>query len=72
LAKKLVDIEVPQSVLLDIVFEVVVKIPYDTQIKQVIVNGKKRALNVGAILILPEGFQLALLIVFLLNFKKRR
>ncbi len=32
-----------------------------TKKKQVIANGKKRALNVGMILILPEGFQLALL-----------
>jgi apocytochrome f len=30
LAKKPVDIEVPQSILLDTVFEAVVKIPYDT------------------------------------------
>ncbi|KAH9530603.1 hypothetical protein CY35_20G011700 [Sphagnum magellanicum] len=59
LAKKPIDIEVPQSVLPDTVFEVVVKIPYDTQIKQVLANGKKGALNVGAVLILPEGFQLA-------------
>jgi len=41
------------------VFEAVVKIPYDTQIKQVLANGKKGALNVGAVLILPKGFQLA-------------
>ena len=59
LAKKPVDIEVPQSVLPDTVFEAVVKIPYDTQIKQVLANGKKGSLNVGAVLILPEGFQLA-------------
>nr|AND48319.1 apocytochrome f of cytochrome b6/f complex [Eosphagnum rigescens] len=59
LAKKPVDIEVPQSVLPDTVFEAVVKIPYDAQIKQVLANGKKGALNVGAVLILPEGFQLA-------------
>ncbi|KAH9556024.1 hypothetical protein CY35_07G003400 [Sphagnum magellanicum] len=59
LAKKPVDIEVPQSVLPNTVFEDVVKIPYDTQIKQVLANGKKGALNVGAVLILPEGFQLA-------------
>jgi apocytochrome f len=59
LAKKPVDIEVPQSVLSNTVFEAVVKIPYDTQIKQVLANGKKGALNVGAVLILPEGFQLA-------------
>nr|YP_011030811.1 cytochrome f [Hiya brooksiae]WQT71195.1 cytochrome f [Hiya brooksiae] len=59
LAKKPVDIEAPQSVLPDTVFEAVVKIPYDTQIKQVLANGKKGGLNVGAVLILPEGFELA-------------
>nr|YP_010188694.1 PetA [Entosthodon attenuatus]QZJ47497.1 PetA [Entosthodon attenuatus] len=59
LAKKPVDIEVPQSVLPDTVFEAVVKIPYDMQIKQVLANGKKGALNVGAVLILPKGFELA-------------
>jgi apocytochrome f len=40
--QKLVDIEVPQFVLLGTIFEVVIKIPYDTQIKQVIANGKKK------------------------------
>nr|YP_009668572.1 cytochrome f [Haplomitrium blumei]QCW59347.1 cytochrome f [Haplomitrium blumei] len=59
LAKKPVDIEVPQSVLPNTVFEAVVKIPYDTQIKQVLSNGRKGALNVGAVPILPEGFELA-------------
>nr|YP_009548765.1 cytochrome f [Cryptogramma acrostichoides]AYW15740.1 cytochrome f [Cryptogramma acrostichoides] len=59
LAKKTVDIEAPQSVLPDTVFEAIVKIPYDTQIKQVLANGKKGGLNVGAVLILPEGFGLA-------------
>lgn len=59
LAQKPVDIEVPQAVLPDTVFEAVVKIPYDTQVKQVLANGKKGGLNVGAVLILPEGFQLA-------------
>nr|YP_009727683.1 cytochrome f [Dacrydium elatum]QHX99709.1 cytochrome f [Dacrydium elatum] len=59
LAKKPVEIEVPQSVLPDTVFEAVVKIPYDTQIKQILANGKKGNLNVGAVLILPEGFELA-------------
>ena len=59
LAQKPVEIEVPQSVLPDTVFEAVVKIPYDQQIKQVGSNGKKAGLNVGAVLILPEGFQLA-------------
>ncbi|MBO0160133.1 hypothetical protein J0675_24645, partial [Vibrio parahaemolyticus] len=59
LANKPVDIEVPQTVLPDTVFEAVVKIPYDIQLNQVLANGKKGALNVGAVLILPEGFELA-------------
>nr|UIO59420.1 Cytochrome f [Chlorella desiccata (nom. nud.)] len=59
LAQKPVEIEVPQAVLPDTVFEAVVKIPYDKQIKQVVGNGKKGDLNVGAVLILPEGFEIA-------------
>ena len=59
LAQKPVDIEVPQAVLPDSVFEAVVKIPYDQQMKQVLGNGKKGPLNVGAVLILPDGFQVA-------------
>jgi apocytochrome f len=59
LAQKPVEIEVPQAVLPDTVFEAVVKIPYDKQIKQVLGNGKKGDLNVGAVLILPEGFEIA-------------
>ncbi|PIA29024.1 LOW QUALITY PROTEIN: hypothetical protein AQUCO_06400075v1, partial [Aquilegia coerulea] len=45
LANKPVDIEVPQAVLLDTVFEAVVRIPYDIQLKQVISNGKRGSLN---------------------------
>nr|QVY58122.1 cytochrome f [Eucheuma denticulatum] len=59
LAQKSVEIEAPQSVLPNTVFETIVKIPYDTNIKQVLGNGQKGPLNVGAILILPEGFKLA-------------
>jgi len=59
LAQKPVELEVPQAVLPDTVFEAVVKIPYDKQIKQVAANGKKADLNVGAVLILPEGFEIA-------------
>nr|YP_010549006.1 cytochrome f [Sporobolus virginicus]UYL25244.1 cytochrome f [Sporobolus virginicus] len=59
LANKPVDIEVPQTVLPDTVFEAVLRIPYDMQLKQVLANGKKGGLNVGAVLILPEGFELA-------------
>jgi len=59
LAQKPVDIEVPQSVRPNTVFEAVVKIPYDQQVQQVLGNGKKGPLNVGAVLVLPEGFKLA-------------
>ena len=59
LAQKAVEMEVPQSVLPDTVFEAVVEIPYDKSIKQVLANGKKGDLNVGFVLILPEGFELA-------------
>jgi apocytochrome f len=59
LAQKPTEIEVPQSVLPDTVFEAVVSIPYDKTVKQIQGNGKKGPLNVGAVLILPEGFQLA-------------
>jgi apocytochrome f len=59
LAQKPVEIEVPQGVLPDSVFEAVVEIPYDKSIEQVTATGKKGPLNVGAVLILPEGFTLA-------------
>jgi len=59
LAQKPVEIEVPQAVLPDSVFEVVVSIPYDTSVKQVTANGKRGSLNVGSVLVLPEGFKLA-------------
>jgi apocytochrome f len=59
LAQKPVELEVPQAVLPDTVFETVVRIPYDTQVKQVLGNGKPGDLNVGAVLILPDNFQLA-------------
>jgi len=59
LAQKPVELEVPQAVLPDTVFEAVVRIPYDTQVKQVLGNGKPGKLNVGAVLILPDNFQLA-------------
>lgn len=59
LAQKPVELEVPQAVLPDTVFETVVSIPYDTSVKQVTANGQPGPLNVGAVLILPEGFKLA-------------
>jgi apocytochrome f len=59
LAQKPVELKVPQAVLPDIVFEAVVDIPYDQQVQQVLRNGKSGDLNVGAVLILPDSFQLA-------------
>jgi apocytochrome f len=59
LAQKPVELEVPQAVLPNTVFEAIVSIPYDQQVKQVLGNGKPGELNVGAVLILPDGFQLA-------------
>jgi len=59
LAQKPVEIEVPQGVLPDTVFEAVVDIPYDLSVKQVTGDGTKGPLNVGAVVILPEGFKLA-------------
>jgi len=59
LAQKPVDVEVPQAVFPDTVFEATVKIPYNLQLKQVLATGKKGALNVGAVLILPDEFKIA-------------
>lgn len=59
LAQKPVELEVPQAVLPASVFEASIKIPYDPSIQQVQANGKKGNLNVGMVLILPDGFTLA-------------
>jgi apocytochrome f len=59
LAQKMTEVEVPQAVLPDTVFETVVSIPYDLKVKQLTANGKPGGLNVGSVVILPEGFQLA-------------
>jgi apocytochrome f len=59
LAQKPVELEVPQAVLPDTVFEAIVRIPYDQKVKQVLRNGKPGDLNVGAVIILPNGFHLA-------------
>ncbi|MEB3293293.1 MAG: apocytochrome f [Synechococcales bacterium] len=59
LAKKPVEVEVPQAVLPDTVFEAVVKVPYNKDIQQVGGDGSKTGLNVGAVVVLPEGFRLA-------------
>jgi len=59
LAQGLVQLDIPQAVLPGIVFEAKVRVPYDKQLIQVLGNGKYGTLNVGAVLILPDGFQLA-------------
>jgi len=59
LAQKPTEVEVPQAVLPDTIFETVVSIPYDLSSKQITAGGTKGPLNVGAVVILPEGFKLA-------------
>lgn len=59
LNQKAIEVEAPQSVLPNSVFEVEVKVPYDTSKQQIGANGKLADLNVGGIVILPEGFKLA-------------
>nr|QUE28594.1 PetA [Porphyrostromium japonicum] len=59
LAQKPVALEVPKSVLPNTVFEAIVKVPYDTNLRQVIGGGQKGPLNLGAVVVLPEGFKLA-------------
>lgn len=59
LAQKAAEVEIPQSVIPDTVFEAVVKIPYDLDSLQVLADGSRGGLNVGAVLMLPDGFQIA-------------
>jgi apocytochrome f len=59
LNQKAIEIEAPQAVLPNSVFEVAIKVPYDVSKQQIGANGKKANINVGGILILPKGFKLA-------------
>jgi len=59
LAKKATRVEVPQAVFPDTVFKAVVEIPYDTAVQQVAGDGSATGLNVGAVVMLPDGFTLA-------------
>lgn len=59
LAQKNIELEVPKAILPNTVFEATVTIPYDTANKQILGNGKKGNMNVGAVLILPDGFKIA-------------
>nr|YP_009240345.1 apocytochrome F [Gymnochlora stellata]BAU62479.1 apocytochrome F [Gymnochlora stellata] len=59
LAQKPIELIIPQSVFPNTVFEAVVKVPYNREVKQVSGQGAKVGLNIGAIVIFPEGFSLA-------------
>jgi apocytochrome f len=59
LNQKAIEIEAPQAVLPNSVFEIEVKVPYDVNKQQIGANGKPADLNVGGIVILPNGFKLA-------------
>jgi apocytochrome f len=59
LAAKPTEIEIPQSVKPDTVFEAVVKIPYDKNAQELMADGSKGGLQVGAVLMLPDGFKIA-------------
>ncbi len=51
--------EVPQSVGADSVFKAIVKIPYKDDIKEIGADGSEVPLQVGAVVMLPDGFKLA-------------
>lgn len=59
LNQKAIEVEAPQAVLPNSVFEIEVKVPYDLTRQQINATGKKADLNVGGIVILPKGFKLA-------------
>ena len=59
LAEKAAEIEIPHSVLPNKVFDAVVKIPYDLDAKEIYGDGSSGDLQVGAVLMLPEGFKIA-------------
>lgn len=59
LNQKAIEIEAPQAVLPNSVFEIELKVPYDVNRQQIGADGKKADLNVGGIVILPKGFKLA-------------
>jgi apocytochrome f len=59
IAKKLTQAEVPQSVLPDSVFTASVKVPYEEGIKEIGADGSEVQLQVGAVVMLPDGFRLA-------------
>ena len=59
LAQKPIEFSIPQSVFPNTIFEAIVKVPYNKELKQISGQGNKVGLNIGAIVILPENFTLA-------------
>ncbi len=59
LAAKPIEIETVQAVLPDSTFAVKVKVPYPEGAEQLLGDGSKGAVGVGAVVILPESFRLA-------------
>ncbi|MEM8640514.1 MAG: apocytochrome f [Cyanobacteria bacterium P01_G01_bin.54] len=59
LAQKPAEVKLPMSVTPDTVFAAEVEIPYDLDAQQVLGDGSKGGLNVGAVLMLPDGFTIA-------------
>ncbi|MEL6779548.1 MAG: apocytochrome f [Cyanobacteria bacterium J06597_16] len=59
LGEKKTVLEVPQSVLPDTVFKAVVKVPYDLDDQELYGDGSLGPLQVGAVLMLPDGFKVA-------------
>lgn len=56
-SQSLVEFEAPATA--NTVFKATIKVPYDQSLKQLNAKGKPADLNVGAVLVLPEGFTLA-------------
>ncbi|MCP4972156.1 MAG: apocytochrome f, partial [Prochlorococcus sp.] len=59
LAQKPTQAEVPQSVLPDSVFKAVINIPYKDSTEEIGADGSNVPLQVGAVVMLPDGFKLA-------------
>ena len=59
LAQKPIQVEVPQAVFPDTVFKATVKVPYKKGALELAADGSRVPLQVGAVLMLPEGFHLA-------------
>jgi apocytochrome f len=59
LAQKPAEVKLPMAVTPDTVFAAEVEIPYDLDSQQPLGDGSKGGLNVGAVLMLPDGFKIA-------------